>query len=562
MKTVAPKLISVSASLTLLLLALGWVHPATTAEDRSNNSPVHIARLSHQADDGPAIITDLHQEYPQSFPILVAMWVNNPGDTPILFPDLASRPHLVRFELRSSSGRHQFRSTTPPEQDKDLTWTIEPRGTRQLIMEIPGSSRLEPGSYQLSIHIQCQGKTYDLPTHDLRITPARPVSADFLADTPLAPEEGWLLPWTYGTGNRVDLALLSVSHPRTDIIDYSYYLASIPRGVSPLLSYSRTREKGNRHVYWMDGSVLYSLRLSGYTVDPRLRRVELPYPSWEPIARGITDSQGSLDLPIWIASPGGNGGEVRVLRVDQKGDTDLRRVVNLDDEPKAVSTVDSAARLRLLLIGEDAADIYTLDPQRDLPASGTRLYTIVEHPPVPAQAEATSTSQDLPRDTPPNDNPPQDGNDSMDQPAASTTEQAVTKMWAQSPSGACFALKPEQRDSSGGLAIFTWTLSRYGNSISAAWYSLEGRLIQEIPVMALPAFSRVHAVFPPGPQGMSLLVETPNDGFQLRSALGQAPLDLEPPGSFDRVRLDPDGIPVMMELSDRQGVTIRHLEQR
>ena len=99
----------VFAPMLSLLLAL-CAPPALAA----STAP---ALVEAPATGGVVVAADLRQDYVAGFPMLVRITVRNDGDAPTSFPDLASRPWLVRFLVDGPGGQKSERYTTPPAID-------------------------------------------------------------------------------------------------------------------------------------------------------------------------------------------------------------------------------------------------------------------------------------------------------------------------------------------------------------------------------------------------------------------------------------------------------------
>ena len=110
-----------STSRLLLLAALAGVAllaPLAGAQDDAGEVTTAASEATSAA--GVEFSADLRSSYLVGHKMVVTVRATNPGDGTLDFPKLDDRPHLVRFELVSASGKKQTRFTTPPDVDEDL----------------------------------------------------------------------------------------------------------------------------------------------------------------------------------------------------------------------------------------------------------------------------------------------------------------------------------------------------------------------------------------------------------------------------------------------------------
>lgn len=404
---------------------------------------------------------DLRAEYIQGEPILVRLTVRNPGDSAQSFPDLSRRPWLVRFELVYPDGKKQAWFTTPPEQDAGQAWSVAPRSQKRALLEIPSSARLKAGEYQLTVRVLTPTGELTLPPHRLRLAPASPVGGR-VGYEPLGMDRGGhQVAWLHKAAAGYDLYLHHADgrQPQTTLGDY--HLLHLDQAVEPVLSVARPQQRWDRWIYWLasDGGIqAVRLQAQGLRSD-RPSVVRTPYPKIELVGRGNTDAQGDLHVPFWVAAPSGQGGELRVASVRERGEPRFRLVGRFERRPGFVeSAVDGNGDLRLVVEVGGKLDLYTVVASSDLPAAGVRLV----------------------RDTP----------------GAEGQDAAV-------PTLARFGYLPELGEEAGGQAV--QVLLRTGAGVQAAWFSLTGRELRRLEPLALPAGAQAVDLLPRGYDTWALL---------------------------------------------------------
>lgn len=325
------------------------------------------------------LTAELRDEYLVGEPILVRFTARNTAAEGRAFADLASRPWLVRFEIKDSAGKSQTWYSTPPETDSGKRWSIGARGQKRALLEIPSSARLAKGSYTLIIHVLDDGGERVLPAHAFRLAPAAPVAGQVHAEPMGAERVGHQVAWLHKAAQGFDLYLHHAdgADPRKFLADY--YLMHLPSAVEPVLSLARPQERWNRHIYWLSGpSAISSVRLQGQgqgLVSEKPALLELPYPAIELIGVGSTDPTGSIHVPFWVPAPSGQGGELRVATVNERGVPRFQQVARLAEKPAWLeSAVDTNGDLRLLLPVDGNVDLYTVATASELPAAGRRIY--------------------------------------------------------------------------------------------------------------------------------------------------------------------------------------------
>jgi len=340
---------------------LGWIALTTL-------NPVAHAETATAAE----VSTDVRQAYVAGEPILVRITVANPTSEPVAFADLASRPHLVRFDLVGEDGKKQTWFNTPPKQDTGERWDIVPRGQRKVLLEVPSSQRLAPGRYALTIRVLDESGEIALTETAIELTPADPVSGTLVHDGLAIERHGHQQVWVQRSLSGYDLYLHQASSRNVARVVGDYHLGTLEGPVTPVLSHARPAD-ASRHVYWQDGDkALTWLRVEAAEAVAAPRTVTLPYPRIETLGRGATDGNGGLHIPLWIPGPRGGAGELRVASIGEQ--PRFRMVTRLGASPDWLATeVDAAGNLRMLLAVDGHVDLYTLASVGELPAVGKRL---------------------------------------------------------------------------------------------------------------------------------------------------------------------------------------------
>ncbi len=322
---------------------------------------------------------DLRAEYLIGQPIIVTLTVNNTSSEPATFQNLSARPWLVRFKVetvdsRGNSGQTQTRFTTPPEVDPMTLWTIQPRGMRTVDIEIPSGASLGLGDYNISIEVDGQAGLFEIPTTQVSIQVTNPV-ADHLPSEVMGIERtGLHATWLHRAGEGYDLYIHSVSGNQIDGDSFNTHIAHLSDPIDPTLSRSLPAQALNRFIYWRHGERGIGFIESNGSSQNRVDTVDLPYPQVELLARGITTTSGELLIPLWIPSPAGITGEVRVAEIKNGRLEAITSVVRMRSKPVwTESGIDSSGALRLLLGHSEGVDLYTLSAATGLPARGLRV---------------------------------------------------------------------------------------------------------------------------------------------------------------------------------------------
>jgi len=527
-----------------LSLSPAEAQQATAVEQAAEQVAVSVLTA-----EGLELSADLHHTYLAGRTMMVTLRIGNGQADALEFPKLDERPHLVSFELISAAGKKQNRFNTPPSEDEDLRWLIPPRGSRQVSLELPLSSTLRPGRYNLKVTVQHGEQPLVLGPVSVLIEAAMPVSADVTEAG--ASTLGWQLPWVHQGSDGHELYLHTTPRGRPDAWGNEWRLSDVDEGVEPQLALGRSTSGANRYVYWRSGprGIAFA-RLEERKLRHEPRKVGLPYPAWDLLARGGADAVGGLHVPVWIPAPSGDAGEVRVVSIDTRGQPRFRRVVTLDARPSAQSWVDGAGRLRLLLHHDGKLDIYTVDPEADteLPAEGRRLLPqTVRAGEVQLLARPTSPERGLATGAVVSDR------------ILGFVDQRLAAMTPPPVLGVRFGSLPDSELEAGGRALFAW-LGNDGSAsqgLSAIWLSLNGRVIATVPGVNLPAGHAIAQLLPRGYEPCVLISVDPKGSSWASSGAWNAPVALGKLGPYDAVRPDDDGQLWLVSIQARKGVEVQ-----
>lgn len=403
---------------------------------------------------GLVVTADVRDEYLAGFPMLVVLTVRNDGATPVSFPDLIARPHLVRFTIEGPKGKSE-RHTTPPAFDAPTTWTIPPRAERRVVVEIPSSGVFVPGDYTLTVQVADPAGAVSLPARPLRLAAPRPVAGTVVNEPTIASKVGAMFPWVHQAASGFDLYLMQYDPRAPGRVVAQYALAHLDAAAEPVLSRSRPSDALARHVYWKSGPASVTVgRLDGPMFRAAPRTFTLPYPEVVLLDRGVTDSRGGLVVPVWIPGPKGTAGGVRALCINERGQQSLRTVVDLPERPSLVATaVDAGSNLLVALGHGEGVDLYRVDPlaAAELPAQGVRAWR-------------------------------------------------ATSGWT--PAALAFDVLPDQGTHPGGLSLLTvvTTPAVPGRTAQyqSRWHDLAGKAFVESPALPWPFPGRIVSLLPSG----------------------------------------------------------------
>jgi hypothetical protein len=417
---------------------------------------------------------DLHAEYLSGQPVRLRIELANSSDLPVQVPNLNARPHLVRFELVPAGGRLQTRFLTPPEQDSDSTWTLAPRGRRQVLMDLPSGRALRAGSYQLTVRIADGERAWSFGPRDLLIAEARPV-AGRLQWEPLGGRGGMQTLWVHRAAQGFDIYLHQASEEDPGRVRANHHLLHTEEPVDPILAFSPPQVRPERVVYWQSSprTISYA-KLNGTVVEGDVESFQSPHPAMELVGRGAMDAGGGLHVPIWIPAPSGAAGELRVVSLKTRREIRFRSVVRLESRPDRVeTTLDAAGQLRVLVAQGMDVDLYVVPPQLQAPAVGTRLNTKREGKVVLGR----------------------------------------------------FGVLPKSETHPGGRAVMVLTRTELG--LVATWYGFDRSVLQVQPLVEIPEDAVLLDVLPAGYDPAALLLRGEAGLWVMRGSRRSAPLSQE-----------------------------------
>jgi hypothetical protein len=329
------------------------------------------------AANGLVLSADLREEYLAGFPLLVDLTVSNRGATPLAFPDLGARPHLVHFTVGGPKGRSE-RHTTAPAVEPASTWNVPPGASRHVLLEVPSSAAFPAGSYSLVVSVADPAGAVTLPSAALKIVPANPVAGTPLWEPTIAANAGAMFPWVHQASSGFDLYLMHFDPAAPARVIGQYALAHLLARVDPVLARGRSNEARARHVYWLgNGNQLTVARLDVTRFEAPPRTFSLPYPKVELLDRGVSDGRGGLVVPVWIPNPTGTAGTIRAWSINARGQQQLRDVGAYPRRPTLTATAaDAGANLVLAVALDTGVDLYRIDTTApaEVPAHGTRVW--------------------------------------------------------------------------------------------------------------------------------------------------------------------------------------------
>ncbi len=439
------------------------------------------------------ITADLRSEYIAGHKLLVQVEARNKGAASVQFPDLSARPWLVTFQLEDSAGKRQERRTRAPADDPDKLVTIAPRGQRNTLLEIPGSAALDPGTYTLGVLITTPDGPLQLPSRQITIAVAKPVDAMLdAAPSSLVRDELHAL-WLHQATDGYDLYLHQAKASSPDSPLGNWYLTHLDELVAPQVTAARAAQTWDRHIYWTASErKLVFARLGGQGLRSEVAEVEAPWPRVELAGRGGTDGDGGLHVPIWVPSPKGARGELRVLSIGDRGTPTFQRAALLDARPSHVQTVvDDAGSVHFLVVTPTFADLYTV---RSAPGAGAETLPIPARRIVRAEPEETLLRS-------------------------------------------AFAALPQTDSHAGGLA--TLLLASNAEGLQSRWLTLRGQVIQTLPAQ-VGLSGEVLDLVPRGLESPGLVLGAADGTAQYQTGaksttLGKLPTDWALVGDADHV---------------------------
>lgn len=447
---------------------------------------VHAEPASTAASTWTATLRD---EYLEGERIRVPLTVQNSGLETLTVPDLERRPWLVDFAFDAGTGELEHRRTKAPATDPGQQLQIPPRAQRVTLLEVPTSGSLKAGDYTLLVSIldKADGEPRPVARESMVVAPSHPVAAHLEASAAGADRTQLQSVWVHEARDAYDLYLHLSDGRRPDREVGSFFLTRLDAKVRPLLSRARGNDASNRHVVWQSGDRAVSvLQLQGLSVRGEAQTVEVPWPRVELVAAPMTDGTGAVHVPIWVPAPRGTGGELRILRVGERGRTGFRRLLRMDAPPVQVeSVVDDSGVAHVAVLTAEALDLYSIrevEGGAALPVAGRRLL----RPPEGQRLERVE-----------------------------------------------FGLRATEGETAGGLALLA--LSRSESAVTPQWVGLQGGTPRSMESLPLAASAGVLELVPNGLRPPGVLVE---DGASVRFVEGArtTPVTLSLQGDWGIVR--------------------------
>ncbi|MSP54107.1 MAG: hypothetical protein EXR69_00635 [Myxococcales bacterium] len=335
---------------------------------------------------GLRVSARVHAEALVGFPVVVDFTIQNESATTQMFPDLAARPHLARFSINGPKGKSE-RYNTPPAFDVASTWSLAPHSERNVLLEIPSSAGFAAGDYTITVSVQDPGGALTFAPVKLTLATPKPIAGTPVWEPTIAQNLGTIFPWVQdrqgATGSAAALYLMQFDARAQTRAFAQYWLADLASPVDPVLTRSRAGESFSRYVYWLVPGTTTATMAFGRLDGTSFRSVQtasLPYPTADLFDRGITDARGQLVLPLWVPSPAGKGGSLKIWTVNERGVQSLRNMVDLPSRPTLHATAIDAASNLLVAIGvAGGVDVYRADITQppEIPARGTRHWAAI-----------------------------------------------------------------------------------------------------------------------------------------------------------------------------------------
>ena len=395
--------------------------------------------------DGARIDAELRSEYLVGEQVRVPITVANPGAAPVRFADLSARPWLVRFEFTGADGTKLRRSTAAPAQDDGRTVQIPVRGQRRTLLEAPGAEATAPGEYQLAVQLVRGDQVTDIRRQTVRFSTPKVAAVDLGPDAIAGSKVGVQSAWVHRATQGADLYLHQARGDDPTAGGASRHLAHLDAVVQPWLAAARAADAQSPVVAWAAGPrSLRVLQVDQTGVVATDRTVGLPWPAAEIAGRPGLAAGGVVGVPLWIADPDGQGGELRVATLGPGDKLGFAAVSRFDQRPASLRTmVDASGAVQLLISHAGGLDLYTLRGStavgaEALPLAGRRL--------VAAQAGSSILS-------------------------------------------ARFGVVPQSDAHAGGVAVFAVVQDATG--VAGQWLDLRGNRIAATAPVALPAGATV-----------------------------------------------------------------------
>lgn len=304
----------------------------------------------------------------QGEPLVVPLQLLNTGAEAVTVPDLVERSHRVRFVMTSPSGKKTVRHDTAPAQEQTATWALGPRELREVVLAVPSGRDLAPGTWQLTIVVDAGGQELTLGPHTFSVEAAHPTAWSPTVD-PLTGRASLLTPWVHAAADGRSHAFLHEADARLPSRTVgTWYLGEVPAGARVHLPASRPEDRAGQAVWWSAGPEAGVQWLRGTLTRGPVRRVRAPYPTASWLGPGARGADGTVYLPFWVPSPGGSGGDVRVMAVPRSGTTAVFLVGRRDSAPAVVAaSPDATGALRIALVDRDRLAVSTLAPGDQTP---------------------------------------------------------------------------------------------------------------------------------------------------------------------------------------------------
>ena len=284
-----------------------------------------------------SVQTNLQEHYIAGQPIFVDIRVQNIGSTPETLPNLDQQTWKVRWTMNNSNGKQTLRST---EGENQAQWILQPRQLKEVRFLIPNSAKLPTGKQTIELQIELPQESY-LEKKEIYIHPKDPLweDRDIRADLAFFPEGEYLWGQAFSTTQQVIFlekqqnSALSVPILRAD----------------KELRFVQSISNHDHHIYALQRNRLLIHTLARDEVKKGIN-ISIPWKQVSILARGITDSDQQLVLPLWIPDPNQASGTIRSIQISKTGDVSYRKIISLPTKPVSMDTALTSTGTPLYLI--------------------------------------------------------------------------------------------------------------------------------------------------------------------------------------------------------------------
>lgn len=332
---------------------------------QEGNTMIQILSLLSFAKAEIVIQTNLKEHYIVGQPIFVDILIHNTGETSETLPNLEKQTWKLLWIIENQTGKQKIRST---QQESQEMWTLAPRQLKEVRFELPNSAELPTGKQKLELRIEL-GVPYS-ESKELHIHQ----KSSLWDDREIREEQAFFPQGEYLWGQ---------AFSATQQIVFLESDRTIPLFTAPQESrFQQSISNYDHHIYTLQNNQLQLHSLSRNEIS-NTKNITLPWKDILLLARGITDFEQRLHLPLWIADPNKTSGTIRSIQVAQNGSVSYRKIITLAEKPVQVDSALTSTGTPLYLI-QTKNRIYLLpltqtgDPKIDaLSPQSTRIRNVV-----------------------------------------------------------------------------------------------------------------------------------------------------------------------------------------